>query len=55
MLKEIDSTVVRPTYQRGGKITIQAGLPHRAPGKATVVFTSTDEKHQATCKVEVTN
>jgi uncharacterized protein YjdB len=55
MLKEIDSTVVRPTYQRGGKITIQAGLPHRPPGKATVVFTSTDGKHQATCKVEVTN
>ncbi len=55
MLKEIDSTVVRPTYQRVGKITIQAGLPHRPPGKATVVFTSTDGKHQATCKVEVTN
>jgi uncharacterized protein YjdB len=53
MLKKIDPTTVRPTYPREGKITIQAGLPHRVPAQATVVFTSTDGKHQATCEVEV--
>ena len=53
MLKEIDPTTVRPTYPREGKITIHGGLPHRVPATATVVFTSTDGRHKATCEVEV--
>ena len=54
MLKEVDPTVVRPSYPRGGKIMVHAGLPHRFPGKAAITLTSTDGKHTATCKVTVT-
>lgn len=53
MLKEIDPTVVRPVYPRGGKIMVHAGLPHAVPVTTTITFTSTDGKHVATCEVKV--
>jgi hypothetical protein len=36
------------------EVCIQAGRSQHVPAKATVVFTSTDGKHQTTCEVEVT-
>jgi hypothetical protein len=54
MLKEIDPTVVRPSYPREGKVMVHAGLPHGGSAKATITFTSTDGKHAANCEVKVT-
>jgi hypothetical protein len=55
MLREVDPAVLRPTYPREGRIMVNAGMPHKFPNKYTIVFTSTDGKHKATCEVEVTN